>query len=150
MNNLQNRPQGNHIQEAKWEILYPVIENRKTDLELHLFNIRFLRNLVKNYFSELLICQNLDELRELQIEVIELQNQCEQALKRVQDNLESVENKMKNHFSYDASEFRVENGHFEKTIQVFITKEQEIRKTVFSMIKEVFVAENKKNEWVLN
>ena len=95
-------------------------------------------------------CQNLDELRELQIEVFELQNQCEYILKCVQNNLDYIANIINKKFIYDTSEFRMENEHLEDNIQEFITNKRELRRTVFSMIKEVFESEKSKNVWLFN
>ncbi|MGC1205531.1 MAG: hypothetical protein WA839_11680 [Flavobacteriaceae bacterium] len=150
MNNLRKRPKGNYLQNASWEALYLLLENWKTDLEFYLFDIKFLNNLVEKHFSELLACQNLDELRELQIEVFELQNQCEYILKCVQNNLDYIANIINKKFIYDTSEFRMENEHLEDNIQEFITNKRELRRTVFSMIKEVFESEKSKNVWLFN
>lgn len=150
MNNLRNRPKENYIQEANWDGLYLLIENWKKDLEFYLIDVKFLENLVKNHFSELLVSQNLDELRELQIEVYELQNQCEYILECIQHNLDSIVDIINDNFIHDTSEFRIENKHLEDNVQVFITNERELRKSIFSMIKDVFEAKKPKNIWKFN
>ncbi|TGV04347.1 hypothetical protein [Flavivirga rizhaonensis] len=150
MNNLKNRPKGNYIQEASWEALYLLIENWKKDLEFYFFDIKFLENLIESHFSELLVCQNLDELRELKIEVFELQNQCEYILKCVQNNLDSIVDIVNNKFIHDTAQFRIESKHLEDNIQVFITNERELRRTIFSMIKDVFEGKKSKNVWMFN
>lgn len=144
MTNLRNRPKGNYIQEANWDELHLLIENWKKDLEFYLFDIKFLKNLVKNHFSELLVSQNLDELRELQIEVYKLQNQCEYILECIQNNLDSIVDIINDNFIHDTSEFRIENEHLEDTVHIFITKERKLRKSILSMIKDVIKLNNQK------
>ncbi|MDG1730370.1 MAG: hypothetical protein P8K68_08690 [Algibacter sp.] len=150
MYNLRKRPKGNYIQNASWEALYLLLENWKTDLEFYFFDIKFLNNLVENHFSELLACQNLDELRELQMEVFELQNQCEYILACIQNNRESIIDIINNNFPDDTSKFRVEIQHLEDNIEVFIDNERELRRNIFIMIKEVFKSKKSKNVWLFN
>ncbi len=150
MLNFRKRPKENYIQETNWEALNFSIEDRKTDLEFYLFEMKFLETLMENHFSELLLCENLDELRELQIEVFELKNQCEYLLQCTQTNLESIVAIINKNYIHSTSEFGIENEQLEDDIQKFINNEREIKRIVFSVIKDVIEDEKLKRVWMFN
>lgn len=150
MNNFRTRPKGNYMQEVNWKDLYLLSENWKTNLEFNFVEIKFLEFLIENHFSELLLCQNLDELRELQIEVFELKNQCEYILQRIQNNLESIIAIINSTYTHNISEFRTENEQLENDILDFINNEKEIKTVIFSMIKDVLEDKKPKQVWMFN
>ena len=150
MINYRIRPKGNYIKEANWEALYLLTENWKKDLEFYLFDIKFLEHLIENHFTKLLIHENLDELRELQIEVFELKNQCEYLLQCIQTNLESISKIINETYSHNTSDFRIENEQLEDDIQEFINNQREIRRVAFSMIRDVLESKNTKHVWMFN
>ena len=144
---FKNRPKKTHTKDASWEALYLLAENWKKDLDFYLFDIKFLETLTANNFSELLLCENLDELRELQIEVFELITQCEHLLKCIQNNLESIVAIINKTYIHNPSEFRIENEQLEDSILEFINNQREIRRVAFSMIRDL--RESKKSKYIL-
>jgi hypothetical protein len=90
------------------------------------------------------VCINLDEFRELQIELYELKSQCEYLLKDVQINLESIVCIINKTYVHNASAFKIENKQLGDNILRFINYERKIKKDVFSMIKNVIENQNLK------
>jgi hypothetical protein len=144
---FNNSTKETDTKDASWEALYLLAENWKKDLDFYLFDIKFLETLTAHNFSELLLCENLDELRELQIEVFELITQCEYLLKCIQNNLESITAIINKTYKHNPSEFRIKNKQLEDSILEFINNQREIRRIAFSMIKDL--RESKKTEHIL-
>lgn len=150
MDDFRNRPKENFIQEANWNELYLLTESWKNDLDFYLFEIKFMESLIENRFSELLLFENLDELRELQIDVYELKNQCEHLLNNSKNNLESIVDIINDTYILNTSRFRSENEQLEENIIRFINKEREIKRCIFSMIKNILEKKKEKNSWMFN
>ncbi|WP_396602027.1 hypothetical protein [Algibacter sp. R77976] len=150
MDDFRNRPKENFIQEANWNELYLLTESWKNDLDFYLFEIKFMESLIENRFSELLLFENLDELRELQIDVYELKNQCEHLLNNSKNNLESIVDIINDTYILNTSRFRSENEQLEENIIHFINKEREIKRCIFSMIKNILEKKKEKNSWMFN
>ena len=94
--------------------------------------------------------ENLDELRELQIEVFEFKSQCEYLLNDARINLESIVCIINDTYIHDPSGFKIENEQLGDTIARFIDNERKMRRVVFSMIKDVFENQKKKQAWKFN
>lgn len=133
-----------YAKNINWESLYLQVENWKKDLEFYYFDISFLETLIENYFSDLLMCENLDELRELQIELYQLKNQCEYLLKDIQINLDSIVCIINKTYVHNSAGFKIENKQLEDNIVRFIDNERKTRSVVFCMIKDVFENQKKK------
>ena len=147
---LKNNLEETVIKDANWESLYLLTDNWKKELEFYYFDISFLEILIENYFSELLLYENLDELRELQIEVFEFKSQCEYLLNDARINLESIVCIINDTYIHDPSGFKIENEQLGDTIVRFIDNERKMRRVVFSMIKDVFENQKKKQVWKFN
>ena len=147
---LKNNLEETVIKDTNWESLYLLTDNWKKELEFYYFDISFLEILIENYFSELLMYENLDELRELQIEVFELKSQCEYLLNDTRINLESIVCIINGTYIHTPSGFKIENEQLGDTIVRFIDNERKMRRVVFCMIKDVFENQKKKQVWKFN
>ena len=150
MSDYRNRPKGNFIQEASWQELYMLTESWKNDLEFYLLDIRFLVRLVDTYFVKLLINQDLDELRELQRELLELNKQCENLLKHIKIHFTHIVDLIEDPFIYDASVFRTEHELLEEEISEFRKMLKVVRYAVFVLSKDVLGNEKPKCIWKYN
>ena len=150
MSNYRSRPKGNFIQEATWEELYILTESWKNDLEFYLLDIKFLERLVDTYFVKLLTNQNLDEIRELQSELLERKNQCENLLKRIQVHFAHIVDLIDNPFMHDALVFRAEHELLEDEVSEFKVMLKAIRYAVFNITKDVLESEKPKYIWKYN
>lgn len=147
---LKNKLEETYTKDANWESLYLLVENWKKDLEFYFFDLCFLEIQIENYFFELLLYENLDELRELQIDVYELKSQCEYLLKDVQINLESIVCIINGTYTHNSSGFRIENKQLGDNIVRFIDNEIKFKKVVFLMIKDVLENQKSKKVWMFN
>ena len=77
MSHYRIRPKGEFIQEASWNKLYFLTKSWKGDLECYKIDIKALIYLLDSYFSKLFVHENLDELQEIQIDFLNLYNECE-------------------------------------------------------------------------
>lgn len=150
MINYRNRPKGNYIKDANWNELYLLSEKWKSDLEFYLYELNFLETLIESHFSELLLTENLDELRELQIELYELKNQSEYLLSYTKNNLECIVDVINNVYIHETSSLRIENEQLEENIVRFVNGEREIKKFIFNMIKSILENKKTKKFWMFN
>ncbi|PWK20698.1 hypothetical protein [Xanthomarina spongicola] len=150
MSDYRNRPKGNFIQEASWQDLYMLTESWKKDLEFYSLDVKFIELLVETYFVKFLINQNLDDLRELQRELLELNKQCENLLKRIKIHFTHIVDLIEDPFIYDASVFRTEHELLEEEISEFIKMLKVVRYAVFVLSKDVLGNEKPKRIWKYN
>ena len=150
MSNYRRRPKGNFIQEATWQELYMLTESWKNDLEFYLLDVKFLERLVETYLVKLLLSQNLDELRDLQRELLELNNQCENLLQHIKIHVVHIVDLIEEPLIYDVSVFRAEHELLEDEISEFNTMLKAVRYIVFKMTKDVLESEKPKYIWKYN
>lgn len=147
MNNYRNRPKGDYIQEATWQDLYILTEGWQSNLEFQLYEIEFLERLIETYFVNLLLQENLDELRELQIDLYKAKNQSKKISKRIKTHLSHIADILDEPFKFDGSIFRDEHQQLEDDVAEFILNQKVVRLTVFTMTKDVL--ENEKPKFIL-
>jgi hypothetical protein len=147
---VKNNLEKTYNKNTNWESLYLLTKNWKKELEFYNLDISFLEVLIDIYFSELLLYENLDELRELQIEIFELKSECEFLLKDVLFNLESLVFSINGTYTNTLSEFKIENEQLENKIVRFIDNERKLRSIVFITIKDVLEKQKSKKSWMLN
>jgi hypothetical protein len=150
MNNYRIRPKGNYIQEASWDKLYFLTKKWKEDVVFHKKDIKFFIDLVETYFAKLLMYENLDEIREIQIDLLHLHNECESTLKRIQLHLSHLSNLIIDTNRYDSHAFRNEHEKLEDKISGLIKNIKSTQKDTFVMTTDVVKNENPKIFWRYN
>lgn len=150
MSNYRMRPKANYIQEANWKDLYLLTNSWKNDLEFCFSETAFFASLIETHLYKLLLHNNLNELRALQIEVFELKNQCEYLQQCVLSNLESIANIIKGTYLYNTSELRVKNEHLENDMLLLINNEKAFKRVVFNMAKAMLKSQKPKQVWMFN
>jgi hypothetical protein len=150
MSNYRNRPKGDYIQEAEWEDLYKLTEEWQGNLEFQLFEIDFLERLIDTYFVKLLVQENSDELRELQIDLYQAKKKSKKLLKHVNKHLIHIADTLSDRFKYEGSVFRGQQEQLEDDVSEFITNQKVAKFTVIKMAKDVLENEKSKFIWKYN
>jgi hypothetical protein len=150
MSNYRNRPKGDYIQEAEWEDLYKLTEEWQGNLEFQLFEIDFLERLIDTYFVKLLVQENSDELRELQIDLYQAKKKSKKLLKHVNKHLIHIADTLSDPFKYEGSVFRGQQEQLEDDVSEFITNQKVAKFTVIKMAKDVLENEKSKFIWKYN
>lgn len=150
MSNYRNRPKGNYIVEAEWQDLLKLTVEWQDNLEFQLYEIEFLDSLIDTYFVKLLVQENLDELRELQIELYQAKNQSKKLLKRIEKHLNHIGEVLRENFEYNDLVFRAEHQQLEDDVSEFITNQKVAKFKVFKMTKDVLEDEKPKFIWKYN
>lgn len=146
----RNRPKGDYIQKATWQDLFRLTERWQDTIEFQLYEIEFLNSLIDTYFVKLLVQENLDELRELQIDLYRAKNQSENLLQHIQVHLSHIADILDEPYKYGNSIFRKEHEHLENNVTEFINNQKIIRFTVFKMTQDVLESEKPKYIWKYN
>jgi hypothetical protein len=105
MNELRYRPKANYIHEADWQELYQLTELWKNDLEFYRDDLRFLQNIIDRYFIWMIKRENLDEVREIEVTLVEIGKKCDSLLKRAQKHLTHLADLIDDPFKYDSHTF---------------------------------------------
>jgi hypothetical protein len=150
MKNYRIKPTADYIKVANWDELYILLEHWRNDVAFYLFDIKFIETLIEYHFSQLLEYENLDELRELQLEIFQLKNQCKYITERIELNLKSIVKIIDKKYKHDTNAFRIENEQLEDDIIEFINNERASKQVLFSMIKNVLENEKSKKIWMFN
>ncbi|WP_323789553.1 hypothetical protein [Psychroserpens sp.] len=150
MSNYRNRPKGDYIQEAAWQDLYKLAERWQDNLKFQLYEIKFLERLIDTYFIKLLLQENLDELRELQIDLHQSKNQSLKLLEDIQMHLNYIAEMLIEPYKLDRSTFRVEHELLEDDVSEFTVNHKIIQFTVFKMTKDVLENEKPNFIWKYN
>ncbi|AUC81142.1 hypothetical protein [Lacinutrix sp. Bg11-31] len=150
MDSYRIRPKGNYIQKANWQDLYALTQDWNEEIEFIKQDLEFLIRLIDNHFVKLLIVENLDEIRELQIELLSLLNQSDLLSIRIQINFKQLSKLIKQPLTYDAIFFRTEHEYLEDEVSEFIKWVRNIRKTVFKITKKALENNTSKAIWKYN
>ena len=94
--------------------------------------------------------QSLDEIRELQRELYELNKQCKNLLECIKIHFTHIVDLIDEPLKYDESIFRAEHELFEDEIVEFKRKLKGVRYAVFNAAKDVLESEKPKYIWKYN
>ncbi len=127
--------------ETEWQKFYVLTEHWQSDLEFYKDDLRFLHHLVDKYFIWITKSENLEMVREILLQVNDLQKRCESLIKKVLDHrhdLTYFENKT------DASRWQQtleQHEEMEKEIYTFVKEFRANRKEVFRITEYVIDSE---------
>jgi hypothetical protein len=141
MNELRYRPKANYIHEADWQELYILTEHWKNDLEFYRDDLRFLQNIIDRYFIWMIKRENLDEVREIEVTLVEIGKKCDSLLKRTQKHLTHLGDLIDDPFKYDSHTFRTEHAKLEDDLAHFVHQFRENRKLAFKITEHVLESE---------
>ena len=150
MSNYRNRPKGDYLRDAKWQDLHELTDEWQGDLEFQLYEIDFLDSLIDTYFVKLLVQENLDELRELQIDLYKAKTQSEKLLERINKHLNHIGELLSKSSKIDDLVFRFEHERLEDDISQFMANQKVTKFTVLKMTKDVLENEKPNFIWKYN
>ena len=141
MSDFRKRPKGSYIHEADWQQLYLLAENWKSELEFYNDDLKFLHHLIDKYFMWISKKENIDLVREIEVGLLEMDNQCGALLNRVNKHLHHLAELIDNPFAYDSHKFRTEHGQLEDELTKFVKDFRKNRKEVFAITEYVIDGE---------
>jgi len=150
MSNYRSRPKGNYIQEATWEELYLLTESWKNDFELYLLEIQFLEQLIETYLVKLLIYENFDIIKELQLESKELKNRGKNMLKHLRNHLLWIIEIIDESYYEKNHVLRGQQESFEEDISCFAESLKIIRYIIYGKLKDILEQQQPKFIWKYN
>ena len=135
------RPKGKYIHDADWQEIYILTEHWKNDLEFYRDDLRFLQHLIDKYFIWMTQKENLDEVRDIETDLIEIDRKCYQLLKKTNKHLTNLADLIDDPFKYDSHKFRTEHEELEDSIADFVKSFRSNRKKVFAITEHVMDSE---------
>lgn len=133
MNKFRKRPVGDYIQKADWYELYALTQNWKSELLFYIDEHRFFRRLIDTNFGELAQSENLDAVRELEIDLLETDRRVRDLLRKTNKHLEQLALMVEEPKRKDSRIFRIEHEHLEDEIARFENNFRTLRKDVFAL-----------------
>ena len=124
---------GDYIQKADWHELYALTQNWKSELLFYIDEHRFFRRLIDTNFGELAQSENLDAVRELEIDLLETDRRVRDLLRKTNKHLEQLALMVEEPKRKDSRIFRIEHEHLEDEIARFENNFRTLRKDVFAL-----------------
>ena len=124
-----------------WQELYVLTEHWQSDLEFYKDDLRFLHHLVDKYFIWITKSENLEIVKEIVLQVNDLQKRCENLIKKVLNHRHDLTYFETN---TDASRWQQaleQHGEMEKEIYSFVKEFRANRKEVFRITEYVIDSE---------
>lgn len=141
MSDFRNRPNGRYIFEADWQELYLLTEHWKSDLLFYADDLRFLHHLIDKYFIWISKKENIDVVRDAEVNLIDADNQSSSLLKRIDIHLTHLVELIDDPFKYDSHIFRTEHENLEDAITSFRKTVRGNRKDIFAVTEQVIGSE---------
>lgn len=141
MSDFRYRPKGKYIHDADWQGIYILTEHWKNDLEFYRDDLRFLQHLIDKYFIWMTQKENLDEVRDIETDLIEIDRKCYQLLKKTNKHLTNLADLIDAPFKYDSHVFRTEHEELEDSIIDFVKSFRSNRKEMFAITEHVMDSE---------
>lgn len=133
MSDFRSRPKDQYIEEANWQQLYVLTEHWKSDLSFYEGDLKFLHHLIDKYFMWISKKEHIDMVREIEVNLLATDEQCESMLNRVNENLHHLASLIDNSFANDSNEFRIEHANLEDDITTFVKTFRSNRKEIFTV-----------------
>ncbi len=141
MSDFRNRPKASYIHEADWQLLYVLTEHWKSDLLFYNDDLKFLHHLIVKYFIWMSKKENIDMVREIEVELLEMDKRCGTLLDRANEHLHHLAELIDNPFAYDSHKFRTEHEQLEDDLAKFVKHFRKNRKEVFTITEHVIDGE---------
>lgn len=137
MSDFRNRPNGTYIFESDLQRLYALTKHWESDLLFYKDDLNFLSQLINKYFIWISKKEDVEAVRNIQVNIDKTEMQCSDLLKRVNKQLNHFANMTDNPFKYDTHQFRTEHQQLENDIADFTKAFRANRKEVFAVTKHV-------------
>ena len=127
--------------EPEWQKLYVLTEHWQSDLEFYKDDLRFLHHLVDKYFIWITKSENLEMVREIVLQVTDLQKRCEELIKKVLDHRHDLTYFENNTEATKWQQALEQHAEMEKEIYTFVKEFRANRKEVFRITEYVIDSE---------
>lgn len=141
MADFRNRPKGQYIFEADWQQLYILTEHWKLDLLFYKDDLKFLDHLIDKYFIWISKKENIDLVRDIELNLLEIYKQSTSLLKRVNKHLHHLAELVDAPYKYDSNLFRREHKQLENDIANYVISFRKNRKETFAITEHVIDSE---------
>ena len=141
MNHFINRPKDDYIREADWQKLYLLTEHWKSDLLFYKQDLKFLHHLIDKYFLWISKSENIDMVREIEVDLLKVHKQGATLLETTHKHLHHLAELIDNPFAYDSHQFRAEHETLEDELTEFLKDFRRNRKEVFKITGHIMDGE---------
>lgn len=141
MADFRNRPKGQYIFEADWQQIYILTEHWKSDLLFYKDDLKFLDHLIDKYFIWISKKENIDLVRDIELNLLEIYKQSTSLLKRVNKHLHHFAELVDAPYKYDSNLFRREHKQLENDIANYVISFRKNRKETFAITEHVIDSE---------
>lgn len=141
MADFRNRPKGQYIFEADWQQIYILTEHWKSDLLFYKDDLKFLDHLIDKYFIWISKKENIDLVRDIELNLLEIYKQSTSLLKRVNKHLHHLAELVDAPYKYDSNLFRREHKQLENDIANYVISFRKNRKETFAITEHVIDSE---------
>lgn len=150
MNTYRYRPKGNFIHEAHWNELLDLAKNLKNDLSYLNTDLRFLQELIEEFYLKLLFFEPTAEYKDLENDIKISVVQCAILSKRIPIFLKHFRDRILKSDCYDSPNLRTEFELFEDDCSHQMETVKIIRFMTFKMLKNGLENEKTKPFWKFN
>ena len=141
MTDFRQRPKGKYIQDSDWAVLYELTQHWKSELLFYSDELRFFRRLIDNYFIWMTLGENLDAVRELEMDMLDVEKKSKDLLLKVSKHLIQLAESVEDPENKPTRVFRMEHESLEDDISLFTQKFRFIRKDVMAVTEQVLQSE---------
>ena len=141
MADFRQRPKGKYIQDADWAVHYELTQHWKSELLFYGDELLFFRRLIDNYFIWMTLGENLDAVRELEMDMLEVEKKSKDVLLKVSKHLVQLAESVEDPENKPTRVFRMEHESLEDDISLFTQKFRFIRKDVMAVTEQVLQSE---------
>lgn len=141
MEEFRFRPLSDYMHTASLEHLYALTKHWESDLEFYKDELKFFNDLIGKYFLFMTREENMEVVQKMQANVIKLDKDRENLIKRMQRHVSRLSQLMGNQFSNDEHEFRNEHQKLENDITTFTKEFRKVKKEVFAITEHVIESE---------
>ena len=129
------------IKSDQWGELYILAENWQSDLEFYRDDLRFLHHLVDKYFIWITKSENLELVRELMLQVQQLERKCKELIEQVMAHKSDLSKFSKGPTSKTMEESAEEHQAIHSEIATFVKNFRSNRTEVFRITEYVIDSE---------
>ena len=142
MSTFRKRPKGDYLEKADWASLYELTQHWKSELLFYKDELRFFHRLIENYFIWMTLGENLDAVRELEMDLLDADKNCEDLSQKVVKHLTQLAETVENPKNGLTRVFRMEHGNLEDDISHFAKTFKIARKDVMAVTEHVLQSEH--------
>ena len=129
------------LKDGPWDELYVLTQHWLSDLQFYRDDLRFLHHLIDKYFMWITKPENLVLVKELRLDLSELNYKTDDLLKKIQKHMIQLGRLVENSNLGDAGVVKTEHEHLEEEISDFVKAFRKNRKEVFTLIEYIIDSE---------